>query len=123
MKRFVIDGNAFTGSYHAKILHNVLYSDPVEVICLTTGQDGREYLMFLCSGKDEDCMCRRFLKSLKESIECRLREHMHLIYNIYTISSNLRRYAHLVHEGLYILYTIIRRSIKFMDAVRTSFCK
>ena len=63
--------------------------------------------MLLGSGKDEDRMRRRLLESLEEGVERRLREHVHLVDDIYAVSSYLRRYADLVHEGLNILDTVI----------------
>jgi hypothetical protein len=42
---------------------------------------------------------------------------MHLVYDIDTISANLRRDADLIHKGLDILHTIVRGSIKLMNAI------
>ena len=36
MQRFVVDGYIFAGSHHTEVSHYVLYSDPVEVVCLAT---------------------------------------------------------------------------------------
>ena len=107
MKRLVIDGYALACRHHAEILHYVLHCDPVEVVCLTAGQDGRKYLVLLCGGKDEDRMCRRFLKCLEKGIERRLREHVHLVDDVYAVLADLRRYADLIHQCLYILHSVI----------------
>ena len=79
--------------------------------------------MFLSRRKDEDRVCRRLLQSLEECIEGCLREHMYLVDDIYAVFTDLRRHAHLVHQSLYVLDTIIGSSIEFMDTIRTSFCK
>ena len=63
--------------------------------------------MLFCCGKNEDCMCRRFLESLEKCIECGLRKHMDLIDDIYAISSHLRRYTHLIHQGLDVIDTVV----------------
>ena len=36
MKRLVVDRNGLAGSYHTKISYDILDSDPVEIVCLTT---------------------------------------------------------------------------------------
>ena len=77
-------------------------------------------MLFSCS-KNEDRMCRGFLKGLEEGVEGSLREHMHLVDDVHAVSSHLRRYAHLIHEGLDILDAVVRSSIELMDAVRASF--
>ena len=79
--------------------------------------------MFFSGGENEYGMCRRFLQSLQEGIEGSLGEHMHLVYDIYAVPSHLRRYAHLVHKGLYILDTVVGCCVKFMYAVGTAFSK
>ena len=107
MKRLVINRDVLVLSNHPKVPHNVLYRDSVEVIGLTTRQDSRKNLVFLSRSKNEDCMCRRFLKGLQEGIERCLREHVDLIDDIHAVFSNLWRYAHLLHQGLDILYAIV----------------
>ena len=77
--------------------------------------------MLLGCRKNEYGVGRRFLKSLQEGIECSLREHMHLIYDVYAVPSHLRRYTHLIHQGLDILHTIVGSGVKLMYAVRTAF--
>ena len=117
MKRLVIDGYALACRHHAEILHDILHSDPVEVVCLTAGQDSRKDLVLFSSRQDEDRVCRRFLKGLEEGVECRLREHVHLVDDVYAVLAYLRRYADLIHQGLDVLNSVIRRGIKLMDAV------
>ena len=79
--------------------------------------------MFLCCGKYEYSMCRRFLKGLQEGIESRLGEHVHLVDDIYAVSSDLRRDTHLVHEGLDVFDSVVGCRIQLMYAVRPAFCK
>jgi hypothetical protein len=76
--------------------------------------------MFLCCSQNENSVSRRFLKSLKESIEGSLRQHMNLIDDEHTVFPNLRRNLHLVHQYLDILDTIVRSRIKLVNAVRAS---
>ena len=77
--------------------------------------------MFLSRSQDEDRMCRRFLESLEESVESCLRKHMNLIDDVYAVLSYLRRYAHLIHKGLDVLYTVVGSRIELMDTIRTAF--
>jgi hypothetical protein len=48
---------------------------------------------------------------------------MNLIDDIYAISSHLRRYAHLLHQCLDILHTIVGCSIKLVDTIRAALCE
>ena len=107
MKRLIVNGHTLAGSHHTEVLHDIVDSDPVEIISLTTRQDGRKDLMFLSRSQDEDRMCRRFLESLEEGVESGLREHMDLIDDVYAVLSYLRRYAHLVHECLDVLDSVV----------------
>ena len=123
MKRFVINAHSLARSHHPEILHDIVDSDPVEVVCLASGKDSRKYLMLFSSRKNEYCMGRRFFQSLQKSIECGLRQHVDLIDDIDAVPSDLRRYANLVHQGLYVLDSVVGCRIKLVDAVRTAFCK
>ena len=107
MQRLIIYRHTFTGSHHTQVTHDIVHSDPVEVICLTPGKDGRKNLVLFSSGQNEYSMRRRFLECLEESIERSLREHMHLVDDINAVSSHLRRYPHLIHKVLYIIDTIV----------------
>ena len=123
VQRLVVDGDVLTFCHHPEVLHDVLHRDPVEVVGLATRKDGRKDLMLLCSRKNEYRVCRRFLQSLEERVESRLREHVHLIDDIHAVSSHLRRYAHLLHQRLDVLHTVVRSGVKLVDAVRTALCK
>ena len=73
--------------------------------------------MFLSSGKNEYCMCRRFLESLEKSVEGSLRKHMDLIDDVHAVPSDLRRDAHLIHQGLDIFDAIVRCCIQLVNAI------
>ena len=79
-------------------------------------------MLFGCS-KYENRMRRRFLKRFQKSVEGRLREHVHLVYDIYAVLSYLWRDPHLVHQVLDVIYPVVRSRIQFMDAIRTSLRK
>ena len=121
MQRLVIYGHPFLRRYHTEVDYDILDCDSVEIVGLATRKDGRQNLMFLSSREDEDCMRRRFLECLEEGVECGLRQHVHLVDDIDAVLSDLRRYAHLVHQGLYVLDTVVGCGIELMDAVRTTF--
>ena len=63
--------------------------------------------MLLSSRKNEYGVCRRFLQSLEEGVEGRLRQHMYLVDDVDAVVSHLRRHSHLVHQGLDVLYTVV----------------
>ena len=120
VQRLVVNGHALAGGHHTEVLHDIVNSDPVEVIRLAAREYGRKDLVFLGGGKDEYSVCRRFLQCLEESIEGSLGQHMHLVYDIYAVPSHLRRYAHLVHKGLDVFDSVVGGCIKLVDAVRAS---
>ena len=72
MQGLVVYGDALHVGYMPQVLHDIVDSDSVEVVCLAPGEDGRQYLVLLCGGKDEDGMGRRLLQGLQKGIEGRL---------------------------------------------------
>ena len=56
-------------------------------------------------------MCWWFFQCFQKSIESRLREHMHLIYDVHLILPYLRRKTHLVYQMPNIIHRVIRRGI------------
>ena len=117
MQRLIIYRHSLILSHHAQIQHNILDSDPVEVICLATRKNRRQDLMFFRSGENEYGMCRRFLQSLEKSIEGGLREHVHLVDDIDAIPAYLRRDTDLIHKGLDVFHSVVGSRIKFMYAI------
>ena len=113
--------NFLLGSDVLHVAHHVLNADAVEVVGLAAGKDGGEYLVFLGGGQDEDGMCRRFLKSLEESIEGRLRQHVHLVDDIYAVAAHLRRDAHLVGQCTDVVDRVVGCCVQLVYAVRTPF--
>ena len=100
------------------MVDGALDGHPLEVVNLTTGQDGGQNLVLLGRGQDEDDMCGRLLQSLEERVEGSLRQHVNLVDDEHLVLSHLRRDARLLHEGLYLLNSIIAGSIKLKDVVR-----
>ena len=119
MQRLVIHRDALLSGDIPQIPHDVRHADTIEIIGLATAQDGRDDLMLLSGGKDEDRVCRRLLESLQERIESRLRKHMDLIDDIDAVPAHLGRDLHLVHQGLDVIHTVVRRRIQLVDAIRT----
>ena len=52
-----------------QVSHDVIHTHALEVVDLTTAHDGRENLVLLCRGKDEDGVLRRFLQCFQKRIE------------------------------------------------------
>ena len=79
--------------------------------------------MLLSCCENENNVCRRFFKCFQKGVECRRRQHMHLIDDENFILPHLRWYASLVHQGLDVLDRIITCGIEFEDVVRPLFIK
>ena len=69
MERFIINAYILFCSYVPEVPDDVLYCNPVEIVCLASGQDGREYLMFFGSGQNEYRMRRRFFQGLQKALK------------------------------------------------------
>ena len=80
--------------------------------------EGIELLMdYPAGGKDEDGVCRGFLKGFEECVECCRREHVHLVYDIHAVLANLGRYHHLLCEEPYVVYRVVGGGIQLVDAI------
>ena len=77
--------------------------------------------MLLCRRQDEYHVCRRFLKSLQKGVECRCRQHVHLVDDKHLILTHLRRYSCLFHQSLDVLHRVIAGSVEFKDVIRALF--
>ena len=74
--------------------------------------------MFFCSSKNEFSIRWRFFQSLEKCIECCLRKHVDLVYDIDFIFSDLRRYSNLIDEVANIIDRIIGSRIQLIDIKR-----
>ena len=74
--------------------------------------------MLLCRRKDKYSVAWWLLKGLKEGIEGRSREHMHLVDDKYRVTTLLRDDAHLLDEVADIIYRVVRRRIKLVNIER-----
>ena len=74
--------------------------------------------MLLGCGQDELGIGRRLFECFQESIECRRRQHMHLVDDIHLVFSNLGRDPHLVDQVADIIHRIVGCGIELMDIKR-----
>ncbi len=119
MQRLVVDADTLLSGDVAQIAHYVRDADALEVVGLAAAEYRRDYLVLLGGGEDEYGVCWRLLKRLEEGVERGLAQHMHLIDDIDRIASHLRRYLHLVHQGLDVLHAVIGGGIQLVYAVGT----
>src|ERR1700740_1449100 len=84
--------------YVSEMLGNIIYFYPVKIKYLAARQDSRKYLVFFSCGKNKDRVLRRLFQCFQKSVECRGREHMHLVNNIYFVFSKLRCKTYLVNK-------------------------
>ena len=100
------------------MVDSVLYRHSLEVVYLTTAQDGGQYLMLLGSGQNEDDVCRGFLQRLQESIESCRREHVDLVDDKNLILAHLRRNASLLHQRLDVFHRVVGCCVELKDIQR-----
>ena len=113
---FILD--AFLLGHVLQMGDGILHRHAFEVVDLTTRDDGWQNLVLLRGGKDEDDVCRRFLKRLQECVEGLRGEHVHLVDDEHLVASYLRRNARLLHERLDVLHGVVRGSVELEDVVR-----
>ena len=101
-----------------QVFHHVGNADAIEIINLAAGKDGREHLMLLRRGQDEERMMGRLLQCLQESIESRCRQHVHLINDEYLVLADGRRDAYLINQRTNIIHRVVARRIQLMDIIR-----
>ena len=118
---FVVYLYAFLLCNAAEVSHHIRDGDAVEVIRLAAAQDGGENLVLLRGGQNEDGVCRGLFQRFEESVESGLGEHVDLVYDVYTVLSNLRRHLHFLHQGLDVLYRVVGGGVQLVDAVASAF--
>ena len=52
------------------MFNHVIYGDSLEIVNLAPAENRGDYLVFLCSGKNEYGIFRWFLKRLEKCVEC-----------------------------------------------------
>ena len=100
-----------------QIAHYVRNAYAIEIISLTARKNGRDYLVLFRRTQYENGVRRRFFKGFQKSVEGLRRKHMDLIDDIDAVPAHLRRNLYLVHKGLYVLHTVIRGRIQFVNAI------
>jgi len=87
-----------------KTRDNLGIVDRAKLEALAAGDDGREHLLAFRCRKDEFDVRRGFLKGFEESVEGRLREHVHLVDDVDLVGALgravlavLAQVAHLLH--------------------------
>ena len=105
------------------MIHCIADCHTLEVIDLTTTQNGWQDLMLLCGSQNEDDVGRRLLQCLQKSVEGSSREHVYLVDDKHFVSAKLRRNACLLHQGLDMLHRVVRGGIKLEDVQRTLLVK
>ena len=116
----VIGRNTLLIGYVAQILHAVLNLDAVEVVDLTTREDGGDNLMLLGGSQDEDSVAWWLLKGLEEGVERRRREHMNLVDNKNRVATLLRYDAHLLDKVADVVYRVVGCGIQLVNIERTT---
>ena len=113
--RFV--GDAFLLRHVLEVSHDVLNGHPLEIVDLTTGEDGGQQLVLLCGGEDEDGVCRRFLECLEEGVEGCCGKHVNLIDDEDFVLADLWRDVDLLDELSDVVHTVVGGCIEFVDVV------
>ena len=97
------------------MLDRVRNGHSLEIVNLTSTENGRQNLVLFRGRQDKDDMRWWLLQCLEECIEGCGTQHVHLINDKHFVFANLWRDAGLFHESLDLLYTIIAGGIQLKD--------
>ena len=75
----------------------------------------------ICSQQNDHRILRRLLQCLQQRIESALREHMHLVDDIYAVLTNLWWDTHLVNQRTDVFHRVVGRCVQLVDIKRTLF--
>ena len=115
----IITGDAFLLGDVLQMVDGVADGHPLEIVDLTTTQDGGQDLVLLRRSEDEDDVCGRLLKCLQECVEGSSGEHVNLVDDKHLVASELRWDACLLHERLDVLYGVVAGGVELEDVERT----
>jgi hypothetical protein len=101
-----------------EVLGYVAGLDALEIVNLAAGKNGRDYLVLLGRGQNEDRIGRRLLQGFEECVEGRVGQHVHLIDDVYLVHAELRRIAHLIDEIANVLNRIVGSGVELVDVER-----
>ena len=90
-----------------EVTDDVINSHAVEVVNLTTAQDGSQELVLLRRGKDEDGMAGWFFQCLEKSIERLCGKHVYLVDDEHLILAYLRRNAYLLNQLADVIHRVV----------------
>ena len=116
-KRLLLVLDAFLLSHHLEVGDGVGYGHALEVVNLASTQDGRQDLVLLGGGEDEDHVRWRLLQGLEKGIEGGGTQHVDLVDDEHLVFAYLRRDAGLLHQGLDLIDTIVAGGIQLEDVV------
>ncbi len=117
--RFGFD--AFALGDAGQVARDVTDPDPAEIEHLATAQDGRQDLVLLGGGQDEDGIGGRLLQGLQEGVEGVLTQHVHLIDDVHLPGAHLRCDMHLLDKRPNMFNAIIAGGVQLEDAQTVAF--
>ncbi len=118
MKRFVVVGDTLAIGYEPEIPHHVVYLYALEIVYLATRKYRRYDLMFLGGRQYEYGMCGRLLQRLEKGVERSRRQHVGLVDDVDAVAAYLRRYAHLLGKGAYVIHRVVGGGVQLVYVER-----
>ena len=99
-----------------QVLNGSLYGHTLEVVNLTTAEDGWKNLVLLCGGQDKDDIRRWLFKSFEECIESGTAEHVNFINDEHLVLAYLRGNLYLFYQFADIFHRVVAGSVQFVNA-------
>ena len=100
-----------------EMVGDVVDRDALEVIDLATRQDGRDHLVFLGGGQDENGVGRGLLEGFQEGVERRLGEHVDLVDDEDAVVAHLRGDVHLLGDRADVVDAVVGGGVEFDEVV------
>ena len=107
------EGQLFGGGHLGHPARNVLGTDAGEVIPLAPGPDGGGHLLDLGGGQNKDDVGRGFFQGFQQGVERRRGQHVHLVDDVYLISTAAGGVGGLVPQVPDIVHAVVGSGIHF----------
>ena len=104
--------------HHRQMLSNLIHRHAAELKALAARMNRRRDFLRIRRRQNKNSVRRRLLQRFQQRIECRRRQHMHLVDDIHLITALDRRKRNLLLQLLDLVNTAVGRSVNLQNIHR-----